>query len=174
MLWHAHGQYRFGALAAAFLLGLAFFTFVEYIVHRWLYHIAPSTPKRERLQYVMHGLHHEQPRDKSRLAMPLIMSLSVASLLMVLFRWVGGPIGLPFGAGFLLGYATYLFVHYCVHAFRPPRNFLRVLWKHHHLHHYASDDKAFGVSSPLWDWVFGTMPELPAKRKRPAADTGAQ
>ena len=36
------------------------------------------------------------------------------------------------------------------------------LWKYHALHHYKyPETKAFGVSTTLWDWVFGTlcMPE---------------
>ncbi|MEX2379667.1 MAG: sterol desaturase family protein, partial [Vicingaceae bacterium] len=47
----------------------------------------------------------------------------------------------------------------------PPKNFLKQLWIHHSIHHYQEDDKAFGVSSPLWDYVFGTMPSK--KRKSP-------
>ena len=35
------------------------------------------------------------------------------------------------------------------------------LWqkmKHHHiLHHYHDPEKGYGVSSPLWDHVFGTV-----------------
>jgi sterol desaturase/sphingolipid hydroxylase (fatty acid hydroxylase superfamily) len=30
--------------------------------------------------------------------------------------------------------------------------------KHHHiLHHFQDPAKRYGVSSPLWDYVFGTM-----------------
>nr|MDQ3100449.1 sterol desaturase family protein [Bacteroidota bacterium] len=50
-------------------------------------------------------------------------------------------------------------------VYSPPKNFLGVIWKHHNLHHYVGDTGAFGVSSPLWDHVFGTMPEDPRKKK---------
>jgi sterol desaturase/sphingolipid hydroxylase (fatty acid hydroxylase superfamily) len=33
------------------------------------------------------------------------------------------------------------------------------LWIHHALHHYQQPDAAYGVSSPLWDFFFKTMPE---------------
>jgi sterol desaturase/sphingolipid hydroxylase (fatty acid hydroxylase superfamily) len=57
------------------------------------------------------------------------------------------------------GYASYLCVHYSVHAFPPPKNFLKHLWIHHALHHYQQPHSAYGVSSPFWDFIFRTMPE---------------
>jgi sterol desaturase/sphingolipid hydroxylase (fatty acid hydroxylase superfamily) len=61
--------------------------------------------------------------------------------------------------GFLVGYAGYLGVHYVVHVYNPPKNFLKVLWVHHAIHHYKDPDSAFGVSSPLWDYLLGTLPK---------------
>ena len=75
-----------------------------------------------------------------------------------------------FWPGFFVGYASYLYVHYIVHAWKPPKNFFKILWEHHNLHHYVYDDKAYGVSSPLWDVVFGTMPPkgkpIPRQKRR--------
>ncbi|MGB3618930.1 MAG: sterol desaturase family protein, partial [Catalinimonas sp.] len=39
------------------------------------------------------------------------------------------------------------------------------LWVHHSIHHFKDDERAFGVSSPLWDWVFGTMPRRAHRRE---------
>lgn len=141
-----------------FFLGMFVFSFVEYVVHRRVFHMATDTPRKAKIQYTMHGVHHEYPKDKSRLAMPPLLSLSIASLLAVLFYVVIGKYMFGFLPGFLTGYAAYLFVHYAVHAFPPPKNFLKVLWINHGIHHYKDHDKAFGVSSPLWDWVFRTLP----------------
>ncbi len=116
----------------------------------------------------MHGVHHDHPRDKKRLALPPVVSVVLATLFMGLFRLVLGPSGIAFGGGFMTGYATYLMVHYAVHTMNPPKNLFGVLWRHHNLHHYVGDEGAFGVSSPLWDHVFGTMPVDP-KAKRQAA-----
>ena len=49
--------------------------------------------------------------------------------------------------------------HYSVHAFPPPKNILKHLWINHALHHYQQSNAAYGVSSPLWDLFFKTMPE---------------
>jgi len=69
-----------------------------------------------------------------------------------------GDFAYVFLPGFLMGYAGYLFVHYIVHAYQPPKNFFKILWIHHGIHHYKEPERAFGVSSPLWDLVFRTMP----------------
>ena len=53
-----------------FLLGVIAFTWVEYMVHRHVFHMKTYSALREKLQYTMHGVHHEFPKDKDRLAMP--------------------------------------------------------------------------------------------------------
>jgi 4-hydroxysphinganine ceramide fatty acyl 2-hydroxylase len=142
-----------------FLVGFFLFTLVEYLVHRYAFHIDTDTPGKAKFQYTMHGVHHDYPRDKTRLAMPPVLSVTLAAVFFMLYRMLMGSYGLPFTAGFLAGYATYLCVHYSVHAFRPPKNFLKILWAHHAIHHHQQTDAAFGVSSPLWDVIFGTMPK---------------
>jgi sterol desaturase/sphingolipid hydroxylase (fatty acid hydroxylase superfamily) len=77
--------------------------------------------------------------------------------LAVLFTGTTGY-GLLFFAGFISGYLVYVSLHYAIHAYAPPK-LLKTLWRNHHLHHYKYPDKAFGVSSMLWDKLFGTMPD---------------
>lgn len=147
-----------------FFIGLVLFTLVEYLVHRFLYHL-PSVYEEGGAAYAFHGIHHKFPKDKKRLVMPPVVSVIIASLLLYLNHLMMGNIAFSFTGGFLFGYAAYLSVHYIVHRYKPPKNIFRELWIHHSIHHYQEDDKAFGVSSPLWDYVFGTMPRK--KRKSP-------
>ncbi|PWJ44362.1 sterol desaturase family protein [Sediminitomix flava] len=143
---------------AAFISGWLLFTWVEYAAHRFVYHMPETTQFRKDLTYKFHGVHHDFPKDKSRLAMPPIVSTVLASLLFVMFTFLMGNWTYGFLPGFLTGYATYLLIHYIVHSYRPPKNFLRVLWVHHGIHHYKDPERAFGVSSTLWDHIYGTMP----------------
>ncbi len=138
--------------------GFFLFTLVEYLMHRYLFHLPATSPKRKKFAYTMHGVHHDYPKDKSRLAMPPVLSLILASLFFLIFRVLMGDFAFGFLAGFLMGYTLYLTIHYSIHAFRVPGNFLKILWHHHSIHHYREPNRAFGVSSPLWDMVFGTMP----------------
>ena len=143
-----------------FLAGLFVFTFVEYVMHRFVYHIKPHSHAAKEFSYKTHGVHHDYPKDKQRLAMPPVIALILATFFFVFYRMLMGDYVFGFLAGFLMGYTLYLCIHYAVHIFKVPNNFLRTLWYHHAIHHYRQPDKAFGVSSPLWDHVFGTMPEL--------------
>ena len=142
-----------------FFAGLLVFTHVEYLVHRYVYHMEGDTPAKKEAQYKMHGVHHDYPKDKQRLAMPPFLSITIATILLLIFELILDKYSFSFLAGFLVGYAMYLLVHYSVHIFRAPNNFLKALWVNHSIHHYSPEDAMFGVSSPLWDYVFGTTPK---------------
>lgn len=141
------------------LLGIFAFTFVEYMMHKHFFHMEPDTPIKDKLQYSVHGVHHDYPKDKDRLAMPPFVSAAYVLIFYAVFNLIMGDFSLYFLPGFLFGYSAYLGVHYVVHAFQPPKNFLKVLWVNHAVHHYKDPDVAFGVSSPLWDYILGTMPK---------------
>lgn len=140
-----------------FLIGVISFTWVEYNVHRYLFHMPTYTKLRSKIQYVVHGVHHEFPKDKDRLAMPPLLSVTIATILLLLFRLILGDLVFSFLPGFIVGYAGYLSVHYVVHVYQPPKNFFKLLWVNHGTHHYKNGDLIFGVSSPLWDYIYGTM-----------------
>ncbi len=152
-------------IAGLFFGGILFFTFAEYLVHRYVYHIEPTTESRKKFQWTMHGVHHEYPKDKQRLAMPPALSVLIGTLLLGVFRLILGDYGFSFLAGFMVGYAMYLLVHYSVHIFKMPGNFFKALWVNHAIHHYSEDEVMFGVSSPLWDYIFGTVPRKEKKRE---------
>lgn len=145
-----------------FIGGLLLFTLIEYLMHRFIFHL-PNVYKKGHIPYALHGVHHEYPKDKDRLAMPPILSVFLASAILGVNYLIMGVVAFPFTAGVVVGYATYLCVHYSVHRYKMPNNFMKVLWVNHSIHHYVDDEKAFGVSSPLWDFVFRTLPD---KRKK--------
>jgi sterol desaturase/sphingolipid hydroxylase (fatty acid hydroxylase superfamily) len=152
-----HTSLSIAATIGMFFLGMVAFTWAEYMIHRYVFHMKAHTESRAKAQYTMHGVHHEFPKDKTRLAMPPILSITLSTLLLLIFRLVLGDLVFSFLPGFLVGYAAYLSVHYMVHAFQPPKNFMKILWVNHSVHHYKNGEVVFGVSSPLWDYVYGTM-----------------
>ncbi len=143
-----------------FLGGMFFWSLFEYLMHRFVFHYVADTDKGKRINYVLHGNHHEYPRDRERLFMPAAPSLIISSTLFFLFWLVLGKNIFAFFPGFILGYLIYGTMHYAIHAWNPPFKWMKGLWRNHHLHHYKEDHKAFGVSSTLWDHVFGTMFDL--------------
>jgi 4-hydroxysphinganine ceramide fatty acyl 2-hydroxylase len=142
-----------------FLVGLLSWSLFEYIAHRFLFHLHATGPRAQRFVYMMHGIHHEYPRDKGRLFMPVIPSITLATIIFFATRLLMGWSSLAFFPGFLFGYLCYGSMHYAMHAFAPP-GFLKALWRNHALHHYGAPDKGYGVSSVLWDIIFGTVPKL--------------
>lgn len=146
------------SIAGLFVFGLLLFTLIEYLVHRYVFHMITDTKFKEKVQYMAHGVHHDFPKDKTRLAMPPIVSALIVATLFFILRLAIGDAVFGFLPGFITGYSGYLFVHYIVHAYQPPKNVFKILWINHGIHHYKDHERAFGVSSPLWDFVFRTLP----------------
>ncbi len=161
LLWYGFTNGFLNLLSAVglFIAGWLIFSLIEYSAHRFIFHMEPDTDLKANIQYKFHGNHHDYPKDKDRLAMPPIVSLLLASGFFFLFRLIFGIWAFGIVAGLLFGYAMYLSVHYIVHAYPPPKNFLKALWVNHSIHHYKDHDVLYGVSSPLWDYVFGTVPK---------------
>lgn len=149
-----------GNIALLFFSGMFFWTFFEYLAHRYLFHWVADSVKAQRIVYVMHGNHHHYPRDRERLFMPPVPSIILASTIFALQFLFLRDYTLAFFPGFILGYLLYASMHYAIHAFNPPFKWMKPLWRNHHLHHYKNEHKGFGVSSTLWDRVFGTMFDL--------------
>jgi len=156
--------YSAGLITVLFLTGMLSWSLFEYFTHRFLFHFQAKSRAGKRLVYIFHENHHEFPRDKARLFMPPVPSLLMASFVLLLFCGVSyllsGSSGyaLVFFSGFITGYLIYVSIHFAIHAYAPPK-YLKALWRNHHLHHYKYPDKAFGVSSMLWDKLFGTLPD---------------
>jgi len=152
-------------ILVAILVGIIVWTFAEYTLHRFVFHYRPHSPWQKRVTFLFHGVHHAQPQCKTRLVMPPAVSIPMAFIFYGLFyalvgvgfrspRWVD-----PLFAGFMLGYLAYDMIHYATHHFPMRSGIWKFLKRYHLQHHYKTPNQRFGVSSPLWDAVFGTMPD---------------
>ncbi|MFN0014099.1 MAG: sterol desaturase family protein [Saprospiraceae bacterium] len=145
------------ATAGLFAGGLFCWTLVEYLLHRFLFHFMPSSKFGQRLHFIFHGVHHDYPNDRLRLVMPPAVSIPLATLFFLLFSiLMGRPTVFPFYAGFILGYLCYDMMHYSMHHLNWKNAFWQRIKQHHMLHHYQHPERGFGVSNPLWDYIFNT------------------
>ncbi|KIC91187.1 sterol desaturase family protein [Flavihumibacter sp. ZG627] len=160
-----HDNYSIFQMSLLFVGGMFFWTFFEYIMHRWIFHMVAENERAQRIIYVLHGNHHHFPRDKERLFMPPVPSLIIASIIFSLQYLVIGSLAFSFFPGFMLGYLMYGSMHYAIHAWNPPFKWMKPLWRNHHLHHYKNDHQGFGVSTTIWDHVFGTMFDLDKEKE---------
>ncbi len=120
-----------------------------------------DSPWGRRAHFLLHGVHHDFPNDADRLVMPLLTSTPMAVIFFALFGAALGPAAGPaFFAGFVVGYLFYDGTHYARSNQLVPRSRWGKLLRRHHLtHHFADHDGGFGVSTLLWDVVFGPCPE---------------
>jgi Sterol desaturase len=143
-------------VAGLFVLGILLWTLLEYLIHRYIFHYEPTSHLGKRLHYIVHGVHHDYPNDARRLVMPPSVSVPLAVLFYILFLLIFGHLAPGVFAGLVFGYVCYDMLHYATHHFPMKRGLWLWLKQYHLRHHYKNDDAGFGISSPIWDYVFGT------------------
>jgi dihydroceramide fatty acyl 2-hydroxylase len=156
--------------AAFAVAGVGAWTLLEYLLHRFVFHVlVEALPDRgwaNVLGLAVHGIHHKAPMDGDRLVMAPALGFIIAACLWVLLRFTllaamtAATFAAVFGGG-VLGYVAYDSLHYAAHHGGPVWRRTPVLgWlsTYHLRHHAAHEASAYGVSSPLWDAVFGTLP----------------
>ena len=146
------------ATAGLFVLGLLIWSLVEYAMHRFLFHYEPTSRFGKRIHFLVHGAHHDYPQDASRLVAPPAFSIPVAAIFYLPFLGLFGQLAPAPFAGFLFGYLCYDMIHYATHHFSMKRGVGLWLKQYHMRHHYKDDHHGYGVSNPLWDYVFRTRP----------------
>jgi len=150
------GHVGVGSLVGLFAAGVFFWTFFEYWMHREFFHWQ-LFPK---MHYFLHGIHHVYPNDKGRQVMPPGASLAVAiPMYFVCTAIFGYGLGMAFFGGFVAGYVWYDTTHFWTHVGKAKSRYGKFLKRHHMRHHFQSYEARFGVSTPMWDWVFRTLPK---------------
>jgi 4-hydroxysphinganine ceramide fatty acyl 2-hydroxylase len=142
------------AALLAICLGGATFSFVEYAVHRWYFHA------RATFGAAMHRAHHRSPADP--MALPCFSSAAVSfGLWWLLSPLLGPEVASFFLCGLLVGYCFYAALHHLHHSIRGTGvsfRWIRRAWVTHAVHH-SYPDRNFGVTTSVWDHVFGTYRE---------------
>jgi len=135
-------------LASSYLSGLVSWTLLEYCFHRWIYH------RGETLAHAGHRLHHESP--KALIGMPWFLTTGFLLMNWYVFGiYFEVAYVLSFLAGLTTGFFLYGVFHHVHHHFDFAKRWNRKLRVHHKIHH-AFPEVNFGVTTRIWDYVFGT------------------
>jgi sterol desaturase/sphingolipid hydroxylase (fatty acid hydroxylase superfamily) len=159
LLYEALAVIRLGVMvvAALFVAGILCWTLLEYVIHRHVFHYEPKTRVGKFLHFMVHGVHHDYPNDATRLVMPPVISIPLAVFFYFLFALTCGRFAPAISAGFGFGYVCYDSIHYATHHLAMKGRIGQWLKQYHLRHHYKDDEAGYGVSSPLWDYIFGTV-----------------
>ncbi|XP_049383949.1 dihydroceramide fatty acyl 2-hydroxylase FAH1-like [Solanum stenotomum] len=159
---------RGGGISELFLTllgGIFLWTFLEYSLHRFVFHMKPSGYWANTLHYLIHGCHHKHPMDGLRLVFPpaatAILLLPLWSVVKLLLPFTYAP---AFLGGGLLGYIIYDCTHYHLHHGKPFKGISHSLKRYHMDHHFKLQDKGYGITSKFWDIIFGTLPPKPTNK----------
>lgn len=144
---------------ACYSFGVFFWTFIEYFMHRFLFHIDDILPEHQLallLHFLLHGIHHYLPMDRLRLVMPPILFAALSFPFLQLAHALF-PTNLANGiiAGSYSMYIVYDMMHYAMHHTKMPK-YLKQMKVYHLQHHWKNYELGFGVSSRLWDIIMGT------------------
>ncbi|XP_023156880.1 dihydroceramide fatty acyl 2-hydroxylase FAH1 isoform X2 [Zea mays] len=139
--------------------GIFLWTLIEYVLHRFLFHIKTKSYWGNTAHYLLHGCHHKHPMDGLRLVFPPAAAAILCFPFWNMIKLFSTPSTTPglFGGG-LLGYVIYDCTHYYLHHGQPSSDPAKYLKKYHLNHHFRIQTKGFGITSTLWDHVFGTLP----------------
>jgi hypothetical protein len=134
-------------------LGAFGWTLAEYGLHRFVFHGASAT----RLGAHEHRKHHAEVDYFAPWWQKALAAVAATSLMLPIAIVVAGPIsGIAFTLGFVAMYLLYEVLHRRAHT-RPPRGaYGRWRRRNHFAHHFVDPRHAQGVTTPIWDVVFGT------------------
>lgn len=145
--------------AILFGAGVFAWTLVEYLIHGVMSHKLPTfaTP--------LHAAHHRDPRAVFTVGAWIPVALISAAGL-----WFFGlaPAMIVY-LGVLAGFVGYEAIHYRLHFSAPRFEFETRLRARHLGHHMMTPDENFGVTTALWDRVFGTETAPSRRRELEAA-----
>ncbi len=147
-----------------FLTGVLAWGLIEYGLHRLVFHFDAQTEKGRNFVYGMHLNHHANPKAMDDLFASLKLSLPLALVYCALAWTILGSwqAAVYLFIGLTAGYFSYEFLHYQAHHRAPRLRVFRYLKKYHMLHHHQTAALRFGVTSPLFDYLFGTFESPPA------------
>jgi sterol desaturase/sphingolipid hydroxylase (fatty acid hydroxylase superfamily) len=150
------------AAAAYWLLGLAFWTWMEYMVHRFVLHgVFPDGPGVKRVLHRLfdhlHVEHHRRPWDGDHINGTMKDTAPFLALPAALGLVLPPHTLLAFLAGFVQAYVVEEWVHHSVHFYHFKNPYFRYI-KRHHLYHHSKlgSEIAFGLTSGMWDVVHDT------------------
>jgi len=151
-----------------FQTGLILWSFIEYSVHRFAFHIDEKLPDYNwvlKLHFLLHGVHHKIPNDPYRLVMPpalmsLLTYIGYNFFKKLILFWLPDDMFKAILGSVIFAYIMYDMMHYSEHHFKSSdRSYFGIMRRYHMKHHFMNKGyhKGFGITSKIWDYIFDTI-----------------
>eukprot|EP00193_Tetraselmis_chui_P004513 CAMPEP_0177763062 /NCGR_PEP_ID=MMETSP0491_2-20121128/6671_1 /TAXON_ID=63592 /ORGANISM="Tetraselmis chuii, Strain PLY429" /LENGTH=250 /DNA_ID=CAMNT_0019279145 /DNA_START=165 /DNA_END=917 /DNA_ORIENTATION=+ len=153
--------------AGYFATGVFGWQLIEYSLHRFVFHMAAKSYAFIVFHFAMHGAHHKYPLDKMRLVFPPAPAAIIARIIYFGISSTLNELSTSFAvmSGVVAGYVLYDCAHYWCHHSKNLPAFLEAQKRIHMDHHYRNHLVSFGISSPLYDYLFFTHPHKDGFKK---------
>lgn len=143
---------------ALVLGGVLVWTLIEYVLHRFVFHLVQVKEPWKTVASGLHMAHHRDTEVKDLIIAPPLVSLlfSIPIFLILLACTQSVSAALMMHGGVLVGYIAYEWCHYGAHQYNPKAAWAKYLKRYHLQHHFKHPNGSFGVTTPMWDYVFGS------------------
>jgi sterol desaturase/sphingolipid hydroxylase (fatty acid hydroxylase superfamily) len=140
------------------LIGLAGWTAIEYIFHRFVLHSLQPFKS-------WHEEHHLRPNAliclPTVLSAALIVTLVFLPALLLWGVWHASAVTL----GVLAGYLAYTITHHATHHWHSDNAWLKKRKRWHAIHHHVDQLGYYGVTTSFWDYMFGSTHQRSLQQK---------
>jgi len=153
------------SIGGLMLAGWLFWTMTEYVLHRFVFHYITPEGWARRFHFVFHCVHHDYPQDVGRLVFPLGVSIPLGlTFFLAADAFLPRVVAAAAFIGFGLGYLLYDGIHYATHHMPARTKLSKFLKRYHLIHHHVGLEGMWGVSTPMWDYAFGSEGDLRTKK----------
>jgi sterol desaturase/sphingolipid hydroxylase (fatty acid hydroxylase superfamily) len=138
----------------AIACGVLTWTLLEYLIHRWMGHDRRFRKSPFGVEHIRHHVEGNYFAPSWKKVIAAVVTAVVVGIPGVLL--VGASTGLAYVGGLVAFYALYEWLHRREHTHAGIGPYGRFVRRHHFHHHFVDGRANHGVTTPLWDLVFGT------------------
>lgn len=150
---------------ALFAAGVIAWSFAEYTLHRFAFHEQRGSWKGS-VEHLRHHAGLDHRAGTTALSWTGIWLIGILGFGPVGWLLAGPAGGVALGAGWVVGFYLYEYLHWAEHRYPPRGRYGRWARRHHFHHHFSAPLMNHGVTTPVWDLVFGTY-EAPGRIRIP-------
>lgn len=139
------------------IAGFFFWLFLEYVIHRYVFHHKSKNATIRKIVFAIHGIHHARPKNEVHFDIPIFPTVIGWLIIITISYLIIGIYALPLITGTILMHIYYNYIHHVLHREKISNKYLRMLKESHMKHHFKDPNSNFGVTNVFFDKLFQTF-----------------